>query len=55
MNAQTQPPDTPSLMKTNNQKKRFFDKVQGINFPEDWNNLTEEEKSKRLEKRHLFL
>ena len=36
--------------KTNNQKKRFFDKVQGINFPEDWNNLTEEEKSKRLEK-----
>ena len=36
--------------KTNNQKKRFFDKVQGINFPEDWNNLTEDEKSKRLEK-----
>jgi hypothetical protein len=36
--------------KTNNQKKRFFDKVQGINFPKDWNNLTEEEKSKRLEK-----
>ena len=36
--------------KTNDQKKRFFDKVQGINFPEDWNNLTEEEKSKRLEK-----
>ena len=36
--------------KTNDQKKRFFDKVQGINFPEDWNNLTEDEKSKRLEK-----
>ncbi len=36
--------------KTNDQKKRFFDKVQGINFPEDWNNLPEEEKSKRLEK-----
>ena len=40
--------------KTNNQKKRFFDKVQGINFPEDWNNLTEEEKSKRLEKVENF-
>ena len=38
--------------KTNDQKKRFFDKVQGINFPEDWNNLPEEEKSKRLAK-HL--
>tara|TARA_R100001244_G_scaffold85935_1_gene65751 strand:+ start:162 stop:614 length:453 start_codon:yes stop_codon:yes gene_type:complete len=38
-------------VKTKNKyQKRFFDKVQGINFPEDWNNLTEEEKSKRLEK-----
>ena len=36
--------------KTNDQKKRFFDKVQGINFPDDWETLSEEEKSKRLEK-----
>ena len=36
--------------KVNAQKKRFFDNVQGLNFPEDWNDLPEEEKSKRLEK-----
>ena len=40
--------------KVNTQKKRFFDNVQGLNFPEDWNDLPEEEKSKRLEKIENF-
>lgn len=40
--------------KVNAQKKRFFDNVQGLNFPEDWNDLPEEEKSKRLEKIESF-
>ena len=38
-------------VKTKNKyQKRFFDKVQGINFPSDWESLSEEEKAKRLEK-----
>ena len=40
--------------KINAQKKRFFDNVQGLNFPEDWESLPEEEKSKRLEKIENF-
>ena len=40
--------------KVNAQKKRFFDNVQGLNFPEDWDTLPEEEKSKRLEKIENF-
>ena len=37
-------------VKTKNKyQKKFFDKVQGINFPDDWESLSEEEKSKRLE------
>ena len=40
--------------KVNEQKKRFFDNVQGLNFPDDWNDLPEEEKSKRLEKIESF-
>jgi hypothetical protein len=40
--------------KVNAQKKRFFDNVQGLNFPEDWNDLPEEEKTKRLEKIESF-
>ena len=32
----------------NKYQKKFFDKVQGISFPDDWDNLSEEEKSKRL-------
>jgi len=36
--------------KTNDQKKRFFNKVNGLSFPNDWETLSEEEKSKRLEK-----
>jgi hypothetical protein len=40
--------------KVNAQKKRFFDNVQGLNFPDDWNDLPEEEKSKRLEKIESF-
>ena len=36
--------------KTNDQKKRFFDNVNGLSFPDDWETLSEEEKSKRLEK-----
>ena len=36
-------------VKTKNKyQKRFFDKVQGINFPDDWESLSEEEKTKRL-------
>ena len=42
------------ISKVNTQKKRFFDNVQGLNFPEDWNDLPEEEKSKRLEKIESF-
>jgi len=37
-------------VKTKNKyQKRFFDKVQGINFPSDWESLSEEEKTKRLD------
>ena len=36
--------------KTNDQKKRFFNKVNGLSFPDDWETLSEEEKSRRLEK-----
>ena len=41
---------TEDKSKVNAQKKRFFDNVQGLNFPEDWETLSEEEKTKRLEK-----
>ena len=40
--------------KINEQKKRFFDNVKGLNFPDDWNDLPEEEKSKRFEKIESF-
>ena len=40
--------------KINSQKKRFFDNVQGLSFPEDWETLPEDEKSKRLEKIESF-
>jgi len=37
-------------VKTKNKyQKKFFDKVQGMNFPDNWESLSEEEKSKRLE------
>ena len=37
-------------VKTKNKyQKRFFDKVQGINFPDDWESLSEKEKAKRLD------
>ena len=37
-------------IKTKNKyQKKFFDKVEGMNFPDDWNTLSEEEKSRRLE------
>jgi hypothetical protein len=45
---------TEDKSKVNAQKKRFFDNVQGLNFPEDWDNLPEEEKTKRLEKIENF-
>ena len=32
----------------NKYQKKFFDKVQGISFPDNWESLSEEEKSKRL-------
>lgn len=40
--------------KVNNQKKRFFNHVEGLQFPEDWDTLTEEEKEKRLNKVEQF-
>ena len=45
---------TEDKSKVNAQKKRFFDNVQGLNFPEDWDTLPEEEKTKRLEKIENF-
>ena len=45
---------TEDKSKVNAQKKRFFDNVRGLNFPENWDNLPEEEKSKRLEKIENF-
>ena len=45
---------TEDKSKVNAQKKRFFDNVQGLSFPEDWDTLTEEEKTKRLEKIENF-
>ena len=45
---------TEDKSKVNAQKKRFFDNVQGLNFPEDWETLPEEEKTKRLEKIENF-
>jgi hypothetical protein len=41
---------TEDKSKVNAQKKRFFDNVQGLNFPEDWDTLPEEEKSLRFVK-----
>jgi len=38
------------IKKVNAQKKKFFDNVQGLHFPENWDTLPEEEKTKRLEK-----
>jgi len=35
---------------SNKYQKRFLDTVEGINFPDDWDNLSEVEKSKRLNK-----
>ena len=32
----------------NSQKKRFFNHVKGLEFPEDWEKLPEDEKEKRL-------
>lgn len=34
--------------KVNDQKKRFFDHVEGLSFPNNWDSLPEEEKTKRL-------
>ena len=34
---------------SNKYQKRFLDTVEGINFPDDWENLSEVEKSKRLD------
>jgi hypothetical protein len=45
---------TEDKSKVNAQKKRFFDNVQGLSFPENWDTLPEEEKSKRLEKIETF-
>jgi hypothetical protein len=45
---------TEDKSKVNAQKKRFFDNVQGLSFPENWDTLSEEEKSKRLEKIETF-
>ena len=37
-------------IKTKNKyQKKFFDKVEGLDFPNDWETLTEEEKARRLE------
>ena len=37
--------------KTKNKfQKKFFQKIPGMNFPDDWDSLSEEEKSKRLNK-----
>ena len=41
---------TEDKSKVNAQKKRFFDNVQGLNFPEEWDTLPEEEKAQRLKK-----
>ena len=34
----------------NKWQKRFFEKVPGISFPDDWDQLSEKEKKKRLDK-----
>ena len=34
----------------NKSQKKFFQKIPGMNFPDDWDSLSEEEKSKRLNK-----
>ena len=34
--------------KVNDQKKRFFNQVEGLNFPDNWNELPEDEKTRRL-------
>ena len=37
--------------KTKNKfQKKFFENIPGMNFPDDWDSLSEEEKSKRLNK-----
>jgi|TARA_R100001530_G_scaffold32491_1_gene25528 hypothetical protein len=34
----------------NEWQKKFFEKVPGISFPDDWDQLSEKEKKKRLDK-----
>lgn len=37
-------------LKKVNQKKRFFETIPGIQFPDDWDDLPLEEKEKRIKK-----
>ena len=38
----------------NDWKKRMLNVVPGMNFPEDWDDLSEDEKQKRLDKAIAF-
>ena len=38
------------LKSVNKWQKRFYEKIPGISFPENWDQLSEKEKRKRLDK-----
>ena len=40
--------------KTNEQRKRFYETIEGISFPNDWDNLSVEDQEKRLNKTDQF-
>ena len=40
--------------KTNDQRKRFYETIEGISFPDDWDSLSVEDQEERLNKTDQF-
>ena len=40
--------------KTNDQRKRFYETIEGISFPDDWDSLSVEDQERRLNKTDQF-
>ena len=43
-----------SKRKTNDQRKRFYETIEGISFPDDWDSLSVEDQEERLNKTDQF-
>jgi hypothetical protein len=37
------------MRKTNDQRKRFYETIEGISFPNDWNELSTKDQKERLD------